>query len=301
MNWTHRIRLRHLEILVRLCEAGNLSQVAAELNITQPALSKWLKDLEQDIGLPLFERQARGIAPTAHALALQEHARAIIGKLDRAHHAMAQLASGATGTLEIGCSPTVAPVLLPASIQRFRAAYPGVMIHVVENSLNHLAPHLLQGRHDVLVGRLEQQTFPDGLRCEALYEDPICLAVGCTHPLAGMRRVTWKAVLAFPWMSPDASAPLRIRLDYELALAGQPAPRQVIASSSVQTNVALLAGSDLVMPVSRGLAEHFEQQGLLRILPLAMQSRGAIGMVWRDGEAESEHAAYFMQCLRLAC
>src|SRR3546814_8058062 len=101
------------------------------------------------------------------------------------------------------------------------------MIHVVENSLNHPAPHLLEGRHDLLVGRLEQQTFPDGLRCEAMYEDPICLAVGCTTPLAGLRRVAWKAVLAFPWMSPDASAPLRIRLDYELALACQPAPRQV--------------------------------------------------------------------------
>src|SRR3546814_15018735 len=110
------------------------------------------------------------------------------------------------------------------------------MIHVVENSLNHLAPHLLEGRHDVLVGRLEQQTFPNGLRCEALYEDPICLAVGCAHPLAEMRRVTWKAVLAFPWMSPDASAPFPIRLDSDLALAGQPAPRPAIGRASAREN-----------------------------------------------------------------
>ncbi len=63
MDWTQRLRLRNLQMLLSLAETGNMSQSAALLNTTQPGLSKWLKDLEDDIGLPLFERQHVGCSP----------------------------------------------------------------------------------------------------------------------------------------------------------------------------------------------------------------------------------------------
>ncbi len=63
MDWTQRLRLRNLQMLLSLAETGNMSQSAAMLNTTQPGLSKWLKDLEDDIGLPLFERQRAGCGP----------------------------------------------------------------------------------------------------------------------------------------------------------------------------------------------------------------------------------------------
>ena len=68
MDWTYRLRLRHLQVLLSLASTGNLSQSAAALATTQPALSKWLKELEEDVGLPLFERHARGLRPTAYGL-----------------------------------------------------------------------------------------------------------------------------------------------------------------------------------------------------------------------------------------
>ncbi|MDM9559932.1 LysR family transcriptional regulator [Bordetella petrii] len=299
-NWTHRIRLRHLELLLRLCETRNLSKVAGELNITQPALSKWLKDLEGDLGVPLFLRQARGIAPTAAALELAEHARGILGRLDRAQAAMEQSARGASGYLAVGFSPVVAPVLLPASIRHFRAAYPRVVVQIVEGTLDHLLPRLHDGHFDIVVGRLEERTFPGGLKCAALYDEPVCLSVGRSHPLARARKVGWADVRAYPWISPEPSTPLRIRLDYELALAGESHPWHQIESSSVQTNVALLSGSDLIAPMSRRLAEHFQRQGLLKILPLDMSSRGAIGMMWREDATRSEHLQYFIDSLRHA-
>jgi len=299
-NWTHRIRLRHFELLLRLCEIRNLSKAASELNITQPALSKWLKDLEDDVGAPLFLRQARGIVPTAAALELAEHARGIIGRLDRAYVAMEQTLRGAAGYLTVGFSPVVAPVLLPASIRHFRAAYPRVVVRIVEGTLDSLLPRLHDGEFDIVVGRLEESTFPGGLQCAALYDEPVCLSVGCTHPLAHAHQVHWADVRPYPWVSPEPSTPLRIRLDYELALAGEPHPWHQIESSSVQTNVALLNGSDLIAPMSQRLAEHFQRQGLLKILPLNMSSRGAIGMMWREDATRSEHLRYFIDSLRHA-
>jgi len=97
MDWTHRLRLRHLQMLLSVAQTGNLSQSAEALNTTQPALSKWLKDLEADIGLPLFERHARGLRPTPYGEALIEHARRIEGHLDSARDDMDALREGGSG------------------------------------------------------------------------------------------------------------------------------------------------------------------------------------------------------------
>ena len=91
MDWTHRLRLRNVRMLLSLAQTRNISHSAAMLNTTQPGLSKWLKDLEQDIGLPLFERHARGLIPTQYGEVLIEHARRLDAQLDRASGDMAAL------------------------------------------------------------------------------------------------------------------------------------------------------------------------------------------------------------------
>src|SRR5690606_10514511 len=101
-DWTDRIRLRNLRFLLSLAQTRNLSRSAAALHTTQPGLSKWLKDLESDVGLTLFERHARGLTPTVHGQALIEHARRIEAQLDRAAADMNILREGGAGHVEIG-------------------------------------------------------------------------------------------------------------------------------------------------------------------------------------------------------
>src|SRR5260370_41586925 len=101
MDWTYRLRLRHLQVLLSLARTGNLSQSAIALNTTQPALSKWLKELEEDVGLPLFERHARGLRPTSNGEALIEHARRIEAHLDTARDDMQALRGGGSGLVPI--------------------------------------------------------------------------------------------------------------------------------------------------------------------------------------------------------
>ena len=108
MDWTHRIRLRNLKIILSLAQTRNLSHSAAMLNTTQPGLSKWLKDLEEDIGLPLFERHARGLRLTSHGEALVAHAKRIDAQLDRAATDMQVLREGGGGRVVIGASGAAA-------------------------------------------------------------------------------------------------------------------------------------------------------------------------------------------------
>jgi DNA-binding transcriptional LysR family regulator len=113
MDWTYRLRLRHLQVLLSLASTGNLSQSAAALNSTQPALSKWLKELEEDVGLPLFERHARGLRPTSYGEALIEHARRIEAHLDIARDDMQALRAGGSGLVSIGTSGVSAADTVP--------------------------------------------------------------------------------------------------------------------------------------------------------------------------------------------
>jgi DNA-binding transcriptional LysR family regulator len=116
MDWTYRLRLRHLQMLQSIAQTGNLSQSAQALHTTQPALSKWLKELEADIGLPLFERHARGLRPTAHGEALLGHARRIAGHLDNARDDMRALLHGGGGRVVLGASGVSAAGVVPLAI-----------------------------------------------------------------------------------------------------------------------------------------------------------------------------------------
>src|SRR5690625_3806606 len=120
MSWTRNLRLRQLQMLERLCALRNLSQVATEFNLTQPALSKWLKDFEDSVGAPLFERHARGVEPLPLALELARHARGINGRLNRAQASIEQLKRRGSAHLAVGFSPMTALVYLPDILRAFR-------------------------------------------------------------------------------------------------------------------------------------------------------------------------------------
>ncbi len=132
MDWTQRLRLRNLQMLLSLAETGNMSQSAALLNTTQPGLSKWLKDLEDDIGLPLFERQARGLQPTPYGESLIEHARCIAAQLDTARDDLAAMREGGSGLVVVGTSGASAADTVPLAVLRLLQRMPRAQVRLVE-------------------------------------------------------------------------------------------------------------------------------------------------------------------------
>lgn len=114
MDWTYRLRLRNVKMLLSLAQPPNIRHSALALNTTQPGLSKWLKDLEEDIGLPLFER----------------HARRLDAQMERASSDMAALREGAGG---VAASDTV-----PLAITRLLAQMPKVRVSLVEGTNDRL-------------------------------------------------------------------------------------------------------------------------------------------------------------------
>ena len=299
MDWTQRIRLRHLQMLLSIAETGNLSQSAEALNTTQPALSKWLKSLEDDLRLPLFERHARGLRPTAYGQAMIEHAKRIDNHLDNARDDMRALREGGSGMVTIGTSGVSASDLVPLAVAKLVKRMPRVQVRVHEDTMNRLIPQLQHGEVDIVVGRAVMSPAMAEFKAEALYRDPVDFVAGHAHPLAQRKSLAWEELLAYPWIVWPEGTPTRDALNNALANAGLSLPRYSVESNSSILNITLLQNSRLLGTASHRAASRFQKMQLLRILPMPLGSDATVTMCWRANNESRNAVAMALDCLRL--
>ncbi|WP_421956441.1 LysR family transcriptional regulator [Polaromonas sp.] len=299
MEWTQRLRMRQLYLLVALYETRNVSHTATQMGVTQPGLSKWLSELEEDLHVKLFKRNSRGLTPTEFCTALVTHARAIIGELDRTQATIRLMSVGVSGNLVVGTTPTVATGLVPRAARFFRKRFPDAYLNIIENRLDTLLPQLEEGRVDLVITRTDQARLDAGVRCDILYPEQIRIAVGPNHPLAKKRKVDWPDVLRYPWIIPPKVSPLRRELEHELALAGQPSPRYRVETGSTLVIVTMLQDGDLVAPMSAQLMQYFHALKQVVPLPLPYLREGSIGVIRRRETTESPMLKAFMEGLRM--
>jgi DNA-binding transcriptional LysR family regulator len=298
MDWTHRLRLRHLQLLLSLATTGNLSQSAASLNTTQPALSKWLKELEEDIGLPLFERHARGLRPTSYGEALIEHARRIEAHLDVARDDMQAMREGGSGLVSIGTSGVSAADTVPLAVSRLLQHMPLVQVRLVESTMNQLMPQLARGELDIVVGRSGQRYDDPQLQIETLYTEPINFVARPDHPLMEKAAPGWDDVLKYSWIVWPQGTPVRNALETALAAAGRALPNHCVESNSSILNLTLLNNTDLVGVASHRAALRFEQLNALRILPVQLEGFGSVSVYWHAENVNRTAVAMALESLR---
>jgi DNA-binding transcriptional LysR family regulator len=280
-DWTSRLRLRHLQILVSLAETQNISHSAQRLHMTQPALSKWLKDLEADIGLTLFERHARGLRPTAHGRILREFAVHIGNELDRARDEMSALRSGGSGRVVVGASGAAIGGVVPQAVSALLRAMPNASVEVREAPMDRLFQQLAQREIDVAVGRAALKYHDPEIQSEVLYEERLHFAVRPEHPLAARRNLSWAHLQAQRWVVWTRDIPARELLESSLAAVGQSIPASSVQSNSLLATIAMVAESDMVAAVSERAIGLPARWKMLKRLPLKLETVSAITMYWR--------------------
>ncbi|MBN9472827.1 MAG: LysR family transcriptional regulator [Bordetella sp. SCN 67-23] len=298
MDWTHRLRLRNLQMLLSLAQTRNISHSAAALNTTQPALSKWLRELEDDIGLPLFERHARGLRPTSYGEALIAHARRLETQLDRAHSDMEAMREGGSGQVLIGTSGAAAPDTVPLAMLALLRRMPQARIRVVESTMDHLMEQLAGGELDIVVGRSAPEMHDPAIRSEALYLEPIHFVARPYHPLFEGGEPTWDAVTRYRWILWPKGTPIRNALDAALAAAGRALPVDHVESNSATLNMTLLAHSDMVGVASHRAAMRLVTMNAVRIVPLRLSGFGSVEMYWRNDALRPAGVEAALECLR---
>jgi len=300
MHWTRRLRPRHLQLLVKLAETGSLSDTARQAHSTQPGLSKWLKELEEDAGAPLFLRHARGLQATPQGELLVSHALRILSEMERAQGNLDAMREGTSSTVAIGVSPAAAPSLVPDAIGYFLQRQPHARIALHEGTMNDLLERLDQGRLDVVVGRVDDYRPRLNLNSEMLFREPLRVVARPHHPLLSQPAPDWNSLRGYDWLLWPQGTPIRSRLDQAVTNAGQkPLPCRV-ESTSLMANLWLLQSSDMLAVASARVAEHFSRRGLMQVVPFALDAEGAIGMCWRDEPHPQTALTDLLDTLRLA-
>lgn len=299
MSWTKRIRIHHLHLLISLSETGSLSDTAKQLFTTQPGLSKWLKELEDDVGTPLFERHSRGLQPTETGLLLIAHAHRVVNEMERAEQNLASLQAGSSRTLAIGTSPASAPTFVPAAIMNFLEKYPHSRINIQEGTMNTLLEKLETGKLDLVVGRMDNYQPRSNLLSEILYKESLAIVARMGHPLTEQQQLSWSDLYQYDWIVWPTGTPIRSKLDISLTIAGQKPPPYRIESTSQVGNLWLLQFSDMLAIVSQRVAIHFHERGLLTALDINLEGeQGSVGMCWRDEVALDETMADLLTSFR---
>lgn len=293
-----RLRIRHLEVFRVLVRTGNQSEAAAQMHITQPALSKWLRELEAQAGCPLMARE-RPLRLTAEGEVLFRYAERVLGDSYRTGEELQAISAGNSGLLRLGVLWAVAPLLVPRAVMRCQRQSPGLQFRFQEDTLDNLLPALRRHELDCVIGRLHGQSIGSEFQCEVLYKEPVRAVVRSGHPLLALDPVTLADAAAYPWILPLPGNPMRLRLEAEFATANIQLPAQQIESTSLLINETLMLESDMISVVSEQLAKRYERTGLLATLPLAMQQGlGPVGLLWADANP-SNALAQFMDSVRL--
>ena len=227
------LKFRHLRMLDALARHQSLTRASAAIGLTQPALTKMLRDVEDLLGGPLFERHARGLRATATGQLVIRYARSALGELRRLEDELDLAGEGSQAAMVVvGALPIAAVGVMPAAIIRARREYPHLQIRLVEGRMETLAEQLEAGELDLLVGRLYPSETPDALHREPLYAEPIAVMARTGHPLQRLRRPTIKDLASFDLLLPTFSQRVTHDIEqYMAALGVTPGPGAIRSTS----------------------------------------------------------------------
>jgi DNA-binding transcriptional LysR family regulator len=304
LDWYIRanLKLRHLQLLVALDDMRHVGRVAGYLNVSQPAISKTLAQLEADLQVTLFERNTKGLEPTAHGECFIRHAREILLVLSQARDEMADLSQGRLARLTLGVLPSSAVLLVPRFIVRLEAASAAVAVAVREGTMDTLLPQLRAGDVHYVVGALPKTALGIEFESDILYEDPLVVVVRRGHPLTRARTIDWPMLADYPMVLPPAGTTTRGPIEALFAAHDTELPRRHLDSVSTMTNVGVLQDTDSVGFLSQELARHFAALGMASILPLDLA--GAVlrvALIWKTERRANETHATVRRLFRETC
>lgn len=294
------LRLNHLRLLVSLARLGQVKKVAAALNVTQPAVSKQIAEMEAALQMPLVMRSGRQLAFTDAGEILVKRGMEILLQIEHGRAELDGLVTGAAGRVAIGAVPTVTQSLLPKAIALFQAQAPHAVVTLEESTTDKLFPLLADGTFDLVICRTPPPLDKAMFREVLLGNDPYVVVCGRQHPMAQRQRIRWRDLNGCKWVLPPALSAIHGALMDMLAAHAISLPAGCMVSSSLQALRGLLASTPAVALMPASIARDRIHNGTLKMLPLELPGPGAtIRAVSRQSDP-LEATALMLHCLRQA-
>ena len=293
------LKTRHLVLLVELGRHGSIMHAAEAANLTQPAASKLLGELEHALGVLLFDRLPRGVAPTWYGQIMIRRAGAALAEMDAAHQEVMELLSGLRGRVDVGSVLTPSASLIPEAVNLLKSRQPRVLVSISVETSKILVQRLRSGELDMVVGRILDTDAASELNFEPITDEPHSLVVRAGHPLAGRTDLSLNELVRQGWILPPTGSILRDRLTAMFLSQGLEPPAETVETLALPVIANLLVGSDMVVALPQELVKPYLQTGLLTVLQFDLGLRMDLyGIITRRQHQLSPGAEAMLATLR---
>lgn len=291
-----RIKFRHLDAFSAIARARSFKTAAEQLSLTQPAISKTLKELEDILGAVLLERSRSGVSLTPEGEVFLQFAEQSTAAL---RHGLLSIraSAGAAAQLQVGALPSVVATLMPQAALAFNAGNPDTLLEIHEGPHHDLIARLRSGGLDLVVGRLGRPETMDGLGFELLFSEKVVIVAHPDSPARDVRELG--GLEPFRVLYPPKDSAIRSFVARLLISRGVPVFSNRIETASAAFGQALV-GRDrhTVWIISRGVVAPELEAGRLIALDIDTgPTAGAVGIMSRAGEVPSAHIRAFSRIL----
>ncbi|WP_119152897.1 pca operon transcription factor PcaQ [Caldimonas tepidiphila] len=297
-----RIKLRHLQCLLAVAQHRHLGRAAQALAISQPAVSKTLAELEDILGVPMFDRSRRGVVLTPQGQTLLGYAGSSLRTLREGVELVQGAGAEGSAPVAVGLLPTAAAALLPEAMVRFRRLHPRGRLQAHTGHYGEMLARLKRGELDLVLGRQAEPAEMTGLSFEPLYTEDMVLAVRPGHPLLAADGAFALARLAeHELLLPSEGSIVRRSADAFLIGHAIGPPAATVETISITFGRAYAQGSDAVWFVPLGIAAPDLRAGTLVRLPVDTSStNAAVGLTLRGDAVPSQAVTALVQAIREA-
>ena len=298
-NW---LKMKHLVLIDTLATTQNMHTAADLMKLTQPALSKMLRDVEEMLGFRLFERLPRSMRATELGEHVARYARVILNDTEKFVAQTNKLRQGGHGYLKVGTIFAATFVVLPKAISKIKEQRPLLSIEVVEQTSDKLLEMLEQKQLDLMVGRFIDDHHRRIFDFTPLGPEPFTLVVNPSHPLAGKKKVDPAELSEWPWVLYPTGTPIRERINHAFADYGIDPPGNTVDTISMPTFLQLLLSGPTIALLPVPMVQSHIDTGQLQPLKCDFNVTPLeYGVITRKGEPLPATARLFADALVAEC
>lgn len=260
------MKLQRIEHFIAVVEAGSIRGAARRVGISQPALTRSLQQLEEDLGVQLMHRDVRGASLTQAGRTFLARARVAHTELRKAAEEARCTVEEVGGLATFGVSPVAASLLLPGLVTGLQRQHPRLRIRILEMAPSALLPMLREGTAELAVTQRTRANLDAGLKFRPLFDIQLRIAARPGHPLAGVREL--HELGASSWIAPTAPGISDDIITQSFLAIGLPAPIPAVHLGSFSFALDLIAETDMLVPMAPPMLRSYIAAGKLIEIPL---------------------------------
>jgi DNA-binding transcriptional LysR family regulator len=294
---SRRLKLRDLHVLLTVASCGSMGKAAAQLSVSQPAISKTIADMEYALGVRLLDRSPRGVEPTIYARALLDRGLVAFDELKQGVEHIKFLANPATGELRVGSTIAIATGFMPAVVDRLSRQYPRIVFHLSAGEAS-MTYHALEERKvDLVVAPIFVPISEKHLHAEILYDEPLVVVAGARSSWARRRRLELAELVDAIWTLPPLDSLYGSVVAEAFRTSGLEVPPAAVFTSVTPVRNALLATGRFVSIVQGSVVRFNLNNPAFKVLPIDLPTtRRPIGVIRLKSRTLSPVAQLFIDC-----